>query len=386
MDGERETPVILAVDDAPANIDVVREVLSADYMVQAATDGEKALKIVEQQKPDLILLDILMPGLDGYEVCRRIKADPSTKNIPIIFLTVKDQEADEARGLSLGAVDYIIKPISAPILRERVKTHLALQTALHTLETQNEELKKAAQLREDVDNIMRHDLKGPLTVIIGYPDLIMRRGSLSEEQINDLTSIQEAGYTMLSMVNMSLDLLKMEQGQYKLDARPVNLVRIFEKIIKDLGTLIREQRQEITLLLGDRPAGDEDAFMVMGEELLAFSLFSNLVRNAIEASPVRGEITIRLEKDDEIGRVLLCNRGVVPKEIRERFFEKYVTAGKKWGTGLGTYTARLMAETLQGRIRLDVSDPGGTTIAVELPSPRPAAAHGSASARGPEGG
>ncbi|MET0047066.1 MAG: two-component system response regulator [Sedimenticola sp.] len=133
---------ILAVDDTPTNIDVVKAVLSDSYFVQASINGQMALKIIEKKKPDLILLDIMMPEMDGYEVCRRLKADESTRDIPIIFLTAKAEVEDETKGLELGAVDYITKPISPPILKERVKTHLELKTARDYLKRQNEILEE----------------------------------------------------------------------------------------------------------------------------------------------------------------------------------------------------------------------------------------------------
>ena len=133
---------ILAVDDTPANIDVVKGVLSDRYFVQAAINGQMALKIIEKNKPDLILLDIMMPDMDGYEVCQKLKADVATRDIPIIFLTAKAEVEDETRGLELGAVDYITRPISPPILIERVKTHLELKSARDFLKRQNEILEE----------------------------------------------------------------------------------------------------------------------------------------------------------------------------------------------------------------------------------------------------
>lgn len=131
---------ILAVDDTVTNIEVVKGVLSDNYLVQAALSGEVALKIISKRKPDLILLDVMMPEMDGYEVCERLKASEETKDIPVIFLTAKSQEEDEAKGLALGAVDYITKPISPPILKERVKNHLLLKASMDLLAKQNEEL------------------------------------------------------------------------------------------------------------------------------------------------------------------------------------------------------------------------------------------------------
>ena len=138
---------ILTVDDTIENLDVVKGVLSEEYFIQAAVNGEIALQIIQQKAPDLILLDIMMPGMDGYEVCRRIKSKPETKNIPIIFLTAKSKESDETEGLALGAVDYITKPLSPAILKERVKNHLLLKDSLEKLGRQNEILEEKVQAR-----------------------------------------------------------------------------------------------------------------------------------------------------------------------------------------------------------------------------------------------
>lgn len=155
--GQMQT--ILAVDDTLANIDVLKGVLSQDYLVQAALSGKVALKIIEKHKPDLILLDIMMPDMDGYEVCQILKSQEATKDIPVIFLTAKIQEDDETKGLSLGAVDYITKPISPPILKERIKNHLLLQASKNMLARQNEileerVLERTSQLSELQDVAM----------------------------------------------------------------------------------------------------------------------------------------------------------------------------------------------------------------------------------------
>ena len=137
---------ILVVDDTPANIDVVKGVLSESYFVQAAVNGEMALKIVQKKKPDLILLDIMMPGIDGYEVCQRLKSNETTQDIPIIFLTAKAEVEDETKGLELGAVDYITKPLSPPILKARVKTQLELRDSSIALQEQIAELEKVVRI------------------------------------------------------------------------------------------------------------------------------------------------------------------------------------------------------------------------------------------------
>ncbi|WDP90939.1 MAG: two-component system response regulator [Desulfobacter sp.] len=119
--------IVLAVDDTEANIDILVETLGEDYELRVALDGESALENIAEEKPDLILLDIMMPGMDGYEVCRRMKSDSKTQDIPVIFLTAMDQEQNEAKGLALGAVDYVTKPFSPDLIKARVRNHLELK-------------------------------------------------------------------------------------------------------------------------------------------------------------------------------------------------------------------------------------------------------------------
>ena len=130
----KQNPVVLAVDDTPENLDVVKGILAGDYTVKAAINGQMALKIVEKSPPDLILLDIMMPGMSGYEVCEQLKANPATRDIPVIFLTAMEQTTDEAKGFELGAADYITKPVNPPILKARVMTHLALKQSMDELQ------------------------------------------------------------------------------------------------------------------------------------------------------------------------------------------------------------------------------------------------------------
>jgi len=134
MVDDKRKATVLAVDDTPENLDVVKGILGQEYQIKAAVNGKMALKVAETQCPDLILLDVMMPEMDGYEVCRRLKANPTTSQIPVIFLTAKDQTTDETRGFELGAADYILKPVNPAILMARVKTHLALKYNVDALQ------------------------------------------------------------------------------------------------------------------------------------------------------------------------------------------------------------------------------------------------------------
>jgi class 3 adenylate cyclase len=155
LNHELAKQTILVIDDTPFNIDVIDAVLSDTYIVKSAESGEEALKVIAEQKPDLILLDVMMPDIDGYELCQRLKNDANTRDIPVIFLTAKTEVDDEFRGFELGAVDYITKPISAPILQARIQTQLALYNAKRQLEELNQSLEK--RVSDGVEKIERLD-------------------------------------------------------------------------------------------------------------------------------------------------------------------------------------------------------------------------------------
>lgn len=362
---EQAKQTILAVDDTPENLDVVKSVLAPDYAVKAAVNGKMALKIARAQSPDLILLDIMMPEMDGYEVCKRLKADRATRDIPVIFLTALNQVGDEARGFKLGAVDFIAKPVVPAIVRARVKTHLALSEARKKLENHNLALIEAAQLREDVEHITRHDLKSPLNAIIGVPQYLLGQCRFTESQKSLVLGIEQAGLRMLEMINMSLDLFKMENGAYLFAPEPVDIYELLQKVFGDIESSAQKKQLELRILIDGRPAGKDRGAVAMAEPLLCYSMFANLCKNAIEASGEGDLFSINIVGGQKT-EIVFDNAGEVPESIRDTFFEKFVTKGKDYGTGLGTYSARLMAETQNGEISLDTSAPGRTRIRVVL--------------------
>jgi hypothetical protein len=226
--------------------------------------------------------------------------------------------------------------------------------------------KKADALREDVERMTRHDLKSPLTAILTLPQLFKREADLTPRQTEMLNLVQSAGYRMLHMINQSLDLYRMERGVYELSPQPVDLLPILDNIAAELHGMMETRALGMDIILSGRPRQEGDAFVIRGEEMLCYTMFSNLVRNAVEASPQEGRITVTLAENASHD-VAVHNAGAVPQDIRSRFFHKYVTAGKKDGTGLGTYGAKLIAETHGGRIRMETSESHGTTVTVHFP-------------------
>lgn len=355
---EPSRKTLLIVDDAPENLDVMKSLLNTDFNVKAAVNGRVALKIASQQHPDLILLDVVMPEMDGYEVCRQLKADPITRDIPVIFLTALDGVDDETQGLALGAVDYISKPLTPAILMARINTHLALDEGRRKLAAQNQELIEAARMREDVERIMHHDLKGPLSSFISIPAMFKSFDNLTDRQLEFMDMLETAGWRMLSMIDMSLILLKIEYGTYQPDLSKENLPDLLNKVVNEVAQPFAKKQLQVKVLIPE----DLQNLEIMTEPLLAYSLLANLVKNACEASPKAAQVEIHLSRQDKGMQLDIKNQGEVPEEIRSRFFEKFVTAGKKQGSGLGTYSAKLIAGVLNMDLQLDTSLPGHTRL------------------------
>jgi CheY-like chemotaxis protein len=340
---------ILVVDDTEVNIDILAEFLGGEYDIDTAASGPQALQKAATSPPDLILLDVMMPGMDGFEVCAKLKADEQTADIPIIFITALDDVAAETRGLALGAIDFITKPFNPAVVRARVANHLALR--------------EAARLKEDVERIMRHDLKSPLTTVVSLPQLLLMDENLNEAQRGMLQRIEDAGYTLMAMINLSTTLFRMERGSYELKPDDMDLAAVTGKVLAGFAETAAMRKVELVMLPGEADA----AIPFRGEELLCHSMLCNLVGNALDASAPGGTVRVCLEPQSDGGaRIDIVNSGSVPPELRDRFFDKYATFGKKRGTGLGTYSARLIAQAHGGNIDME-SGGGLVTLSVRLP-------------------
>lgn len=367
LDNTDGQPTILIVDDAVENIDILSGVLSDEYDIMVALTGEEALGTLEtSDPPDIILLDILMPGIDGFEVCRRLKSNDRFREIPIIFVTAMDEVADEAKGFAVGGVDYITKPISPPIVRARVKAQLELKAAREDLKKQNEILKENLRLREDMESIIRHDLKSPLSVVMWVPEVLRIEENLTDKQIKTLNILQQAGNSMLRIINSSINMIKIERGEYVLEPVPVDLLSIARQVTSELNGLLNYKKLIFEKVLNGRPVRDTDTFILEGEDILLYSMLANLVKNAIEASPEDKKITISFEDIDR-RKIRIHNVGEISEDMQVHFFQKYCTSKKKIGTGLGTYSAKLIAEIHQGEITLEVDKEEGITVTISFP-------------------
>ncbi|EIC20445.1 hybrid sensor histidine kinase/response regulator [Thiorhodovibrio frisius] len=638
-------PSILVVDDQVDNLKLLFSALKPDYRVRVANSGAEALDLLRSfPAPDLFLLDIMMPEMDGYALCQRLKTIPAASETPVIFLTARDRPEDEERGFEVGAVDYVTKPVNPRLVRARIKAQLALAAQLRQArravqasnklvarvarerddqQTQNASLareiaerekaeaalresqarfarltsqladrlffftnapagellfvtegfkrllggltpedaiglswrnlaewspeslanvidesrrwlrlgrekarfelcfrhpdddwrrleihayrifdqereqeliegialdvteqraldarlrtlaraveqapvtitmtdlngdilyvnphftrlsgfsqeevrgensrllksgkhdddfyramwdtllrgetwrgelinknkqgqlywveaaispvfdeqgevqnyvavkqdikdrKELESIKEDVERIMRHDLKTPLNVVINVPDLLLMDDSLSGEFREDIELIRESGRRMLEMIELSLDLFKMETGQLRVSANPIDLMPIVKDVCASVAQPLTRKQLRLTMLRNDQPlpveiatAGERRPVMVPANARLLASMLGNLLTNAVEASPPGETIHLAIQEHDGV-ELQLCNRGAVPAAMRPCFFEKYRTHGKTSGTGLGTYSAKLMADTMGFELTMTTSD------------------------------
>ncbi len=233
------------------------------------------------------------------------------------------------------------------------------------------EQKLIERLREDAERMTRHDLKNPLVGVINLPKLMLGDDNLTHRQREMLEVVVEAGQRMLRMLDLSLELFKMERGKQVSGSTLVDPAGLARPARAELLPLARSRKLDIVLRLGPGALPDDCAIPVPGDETLCHSMLMNLLRNAVEASPPDETVDVALDHDNGFATVSIHNQGVVPADVRGRFFEKYATSGKGQGTGLGTYSARLIAEAHRGDIAMRTSEAEGACVTVRLPLRKP---------------
>ena len=221
------------------------------------------------------------------------------------------------------------------------------------------------KLKEDVTRIIRHDLKSPLSGIIGIPRMLRKDDNITPHQQELLRTVEDAGTIMLDLINQSLNLYKLETGSYEFNPEEFDLLSLLDEIVQHIQ-IGHEKPVAVSLTLNNNPIHRKDAALVRAERPLIFSMFANLVRNGLESSegrPVKVDVS-----GNGNWTIKIHNTGVVPEEVRKTFFEKYVTSGKPGGTGLGTYSARLIARQHGGDVTMRTASGEGTTVTVTLPA------------------
>jgi two-component system sensor histidine kinase/response regulator len=347
--------------------------LKDDFRVKVASNGEKALKIAQADPgPDLILLDIMMPGMDGYEVCAELQANPDTRDIPVIFLTALTKDNDEEKGLKLGAVDYITKPYNLALVKARVRNHLALRHARIEVVRQRdqaevalEKLRQLEQQRDALVHMIVHDLRTPLTGLVCYLDLLStEEGTPTDFQAN-LRLSQRAARTLCDMVAALLDVSRLETGEMPFHCEHSDVGQLATTTIQRLGGLTRGRQISVNL-----PA---QPVMAYCDPSLTGRIIQNLLDNSLKFTPPDGCIRIEIVPEEQCARLSIADTGPgIPAEFREQVFQKFaqVEARKdrrRFSTGLGLPFCKLAVEAQGGSIQIE-SEPGrGTIFRVRLP-------------------
>jgi light-regulated signal transduction histidine kinase (bacteriophytochrome) len=362
-------PSILVVDDTPANLHLLHELLSGQgYQLRLAPGGELALRSVAAEPPDLVLLDVVMPRMDGFAVCRALKADPRTHGIPVIFISALSETEQKLQAFAVGGVDYVTKPFQSAEVLARVQTHLELQRHRRALQELNERLQRSNQDLEQFAQVVAHDLKGPLQSIMGFSDLLLLSAEpdLGQEAQGYIQYIQSSTLRMARLVDSLL--------QY---ARVSNQVAPFQPV--DLGVVAARVREDLSARIASTGATVEIGSLptVLADETQMWQLLGNLVGNALKfhrpgvpprvvvSSEPRGRQVSISVRDEGLGFDM--------RDKNEIFaiFRRLPEHSAVEGTGVGLAVCKKIVERHGGDIDV-ISAPGvGTTFTFTLPAAEP---------------
>ena len=363
---------LLVVDDQAMNRDVLsRRLRRQGHTVVTASNGREALQAMRETAFDLVLLDIMMPDMDGYEVLRRLKSDGSLQHIPVVMISAVDELQSVVRCIAAGAEDYLAKPFDPTLLQARIGASLEKKRSrdretllFDELQRNYKRLQEAEKLRDDLRNMIVHDLRSPLTAVIASVDLLGRENGLDAMQREMIAVAAGGGRTLLGMINDLLDVEKMEAGMMALRYEDLSAATLVSNAIADIRSLAEASETSLVTVFeeGLTPfAGDANK---LGRTLV------NLIANAIRFTP-GGTVTITAGADD--GRnirfaVADTGRGI-PSDAFERIFEKFgqVDAESRVGTGLGLAFCKLAVEAHGGRITVASTLGAGSTFSFTVP-------------------
>jgi signal transduction histidine kinase len=387
MDQPDSRPKILIVDDTPTNIQLLAEALHARYQIKVATTGKAALAIAQQpgSRPDLILLDVMMPEMDGYEVCRQLKRDSATQGIPVIFVTARDDIVDEELGLHLGAADYLTKPVKVGILQQRVRNLLEREHLRKEVEAQRDQLearvaertlalsiaKEAAEAANRAKSVflanMSHELRTPMNGIIGMTELL-RRHVTDPKALDKLDKVTQSAQRLLGIINDILDISKIEAEHLTLEEVEFKFDLVLENLTSQLETKVAEKGLQLSIDMAPELAG----MTLTGDPLRLGQILLNLAGNAVKFTE-QGSISVRvwLAEDTPVDVLLRCEVqdtgiGIAPED-QKRMFAAFEQADgsmtrKYGGTGLGLAISKRLAHLMGGDVGVESAVGQGSTF------------------------
>jgi len=363
--------LILVVDDIEANRDVLSRRLELQgFGVATAADGPTALSMLRENSFDLVLLDILMPVMDGYEVLEQLKADPGLKHLPVIMISAVSELDSVVRCIELGADDYIAKPFNPILLKARVSASMGKKRAhdrelafLAELQQNYGRLQNLEHLRDDLTNMIVHDLRNPLTSMISGMMTLAAIGPLNDIQSEMMGIALAGGDALLGLINELLDVERMESGSMPLAYAKLNPTSLVEYAINQLTPLYQAKQQKVSA----RVSVDLPEFQ--GDESKLRRVLGNLLGNAIKFTPSGGSITVSASYSQGNRGLLFCvnDTGVgIPEEAFSRIFEKFGQVESRrvdssMSSGLGLTFCKLAVEAHGGIIEVE-SEPGKGSI------------------------
>jgi light-regulated signal transduction histidine kinase (bacteriophytochrome) len=356
---------ILIVDDTPDNLRLLSAMLTKQgFEVRKALNGLQAIASAQADLPDLILLDIRMPDMDGYEVCQQLKADPRTRSVPTIFISALDDALDKVKAFAVGGVDYVTKPFQEAEVLARIEHQLQIQQLQQQLIERNKELVRSNRELEQFAYVVSHDLQQPLQSITGFVKLLCLgyKDSLDEIGYNYLNRIHDAGSRMQHLIH---DLLAYAQiGHQEQAWQAIDCNRVLEEVLENLQSAIAEK--EVTLTCETLPT-------VRGNETQLIQLWQNLISNAIKfvRPNVRPQVQISVLQTGHEWLFRIRDNGIgIESRNLEQIFEIFqrAPAAKNYpGTGIGLATCKKIVENHAGRIWVGSEIDVGTTVCFTLP-------------------
>lgn len=378
-----DTNDILVVDDTPDILRLLSEVLSADgFSVRAADSGELALASAFLHPPDLVLLDVRMPKMDGFEVCRRLKGDPRTERIPVIFLSGVTEMGGRIEGFRLGAVDFLLKPFEREELLVRVKTHLELGRLNKDLEKRvrertaelmlaNMELERATRMKDEFLANMSHELRTPLTAVLGMTDVLMEEvyGPLNAGQKDAVQTIERSGRHLLDLINDILDLSKLEAKTVELELEECNAADIAGEMLRFIAAQARRKKIEACCEI------EPDLPKLTADSRRLKQMLINLLGNAVKFTPEGGQIglSVRYHRENQEMEFIVWDSGIgISAADQMKLFQPFVQidgglARKYEGTGLGLVLVRRTARLHGGDVMVRSTEGEGSRFILRLP-------------------
>ncbi|MCX6954742.1 MAG: hybrid sensor histidine kinase/response regulator [Verrucomicrobia bacterium] len=349
---------ILIVDDTPANLGVLVETLgAAGYQLMVAEDGEEALAQTAQTQPDLILLDVMMPGIDGFETCRRLKARAETRDVPVLFMTALSETADKVKAFAAGGVDYITKPIEHDEALARIRTHLSLRRL-------QRELQEQVALKERFMRIAGHDLRNPLCLILMAGELAKRHAATPEPVVKLVNNIADGAMQMRRIIDTFLDLRSPQPGAA---AGRIDLGLLAAAVARQHEHAAgRKQIAVLTEIAEGLPLARCDAAH-------GYQIFTNFVSNALKFTPPGGRVTVTLVRADRRLRAEVRDTGpgVLANERAQLFREHARLSPRPTGgeesNGLGLAIVKHLVESQNGVVGADFPATGGSVFWFEIP-------------------